>query len=351
MVRRSLIALAFFLAAAPLTAQMQRNPASAPAEYQWSWDRPDAMAPVGTFGANLVPAGRFDLRYRFHQTNWQGIYLGTDTLSGNDVATLYSDVPMTRRNEHHELQAMWGLSENVTIIARSEFIIIERETVHNFRMGPSPVRTSVEELGDTEVGLLYRVVGEGPYRMHVQAGGVIPTGKAITYGDTTRAQTGAAVSLPYDMRTGFGTFGVVLGIGGGVQNEVGSLGAQFRLRTDFGENDAGFTPGDQYEANGWAAYRLNDVFSFSAGIRWERYRSLDGLDESLNITGDPHNAAPFLSGQRAHLPLGVNFRLPEGHRLAGHGLGVEAVYTLHHDMDAPQLGMNWGFNFAYTFGF
>lgn len=347
MVRRSLIAAAFFLAAAPLAAQSQ-NPNSGPTEYQWSSERPDANAPMGVFGARTMERGEVQVSYRYYQSNWQGVYFRTDSLALTDVLNLYDDVPLSRTDIRHQAQLSWGLTENLTLLARGEFAVMTRETFAN----GAPIRNSVEELGDVEVGALYSVYSEGPYRMHVQGGAVIPTGASVTRADTTRAQDGATTTtLPYDMRPGGGTFGAIVGIAGTAQNEFGSLGAQFRLRTDFGENDAGFKLGDRYEASGWAAYKLNRMFSLSAGIRWERYSHIEGRDTSLNVFGDPHNAGMVLSGQRAHLPLGLNFMMPADGRFAGHRLSVESVYTLHHDMDAPQLGMDWGFNFGYTLAF
>jgi len=346
MVRRSLIAAAFFLAAAPLAAQSQ-NPMSGPTEYQWSSDRPDANGPMGVFGSRTMEEGEIEVSYRYYQTNWQGLYFRTDSVGLVDALNLYDDVPISRRDVRHELRLSWGLSQNLTLMARGNFAVMERETFSN----GAPIRNSVEELGDVEVGALYNVYASGPYRMQVEAGAVIPTGASRTYADTTRAQTGTNVTLPYDMRPGGGTFGMILGIGGTAQNEFGSLGAQFRLRSHFGENDAGFKKGDNYEASGWAAYNLTDAFSMSSGIRWEKYRNIQGMDPTLNFFGDPHNASEVLSGQRAHLPIGVNFMMPQGNRFAGHRISAEAVYTLHHDMGAPQLGMDWGFNFGYTIGF
>ena len=347
MVRRSLFAAAFFLAAAPLTAQNQPNPMAGPVEYQWSSDRPDANGPMGVFGARAMEQGEIEISYRYYQTNWEGLFFRTDSLGLPDALNIYDDVPLSRRDVRHELRLAWGLTSKLTLMARGNFAVMERETFAN----AAPIRNSVEDLGDVEVEALYNVYSGGPYRMNFQGGVVIPTGKSVTYADTSRAQDQDPVTLPYDMRPGAGSFGVMLGVGGTVQNEVGSLGAQFRGRTYIGENDAGFKLGDSYEASGWAAYNINRAFSVSSGIRWEKYRPIEGGDTSLNFFGDPHNAGQVMSGQRAHLPIGVNFLMPEGNSLAGHRISVEAVYTLHHNMDAPQLGMNWGFNFGYTVSF
>ena len=67
--------------------------------------------------------------------------------------------------------------------------------------------------------------------MNVQGGAVIPTGKSVTYADTTRAQNGTAkVAL---CRTtcapARAASASCSGSAATAQNEVGSIGAQFRL--------------------------------------------------------------------------------------------------------------------------
>ena len=170
------------------------------------------------------------------------------------------------------------------------------------------------------------------------------------------AQDGTGtVAQPYDMRPGGGTFGAILGITTSVQNEVGSVGAQFRMRSNFGSNSAGasggYKLGNRYEANGWAAYNINRSFSLSGGVRWEDWGHIEGRDDRLSQTGDPQNMAPLLSGQRAMMPLGLNFMMPAEGRFSGHRLSVEAVYSLHHDYEGPQLGLDWGMNFGWSMGF
>ena len=39
------------------------------------------------------------------------------------------------------------------------------------------------------------------------------------------------------------------------------------------------------------------------------------------------------------LPIGFNFRIPEGSVLGAHRLSVEVVYALHHDYESPQFGL------------
>lgn len=249
MVRRSLIAAVLMAVAAPLAAQ---SPLPGPVQWTWSADRPDADAPLGVFGGRTLEEGEVQIGYRLYQTNWQGVWFGTDSLDLATTLQLYDDAPTKRSDIRHRVALSVGVTENLTLLARGEFAVMERETIANGGL----IRTSTEALGDVEIDALYNVYNKNEFRLHVQAGAVIPTGSSTTYADTTRAQGGVTVVQPYDMRPGGGVFGAIVGMTGTVQNEVGSIGAQFRLRANFGSNGAGttgYTPGDEYEASGWAA--------------------------------------------------------------------------------------------------
>ena len=129
-------------------------------------------------------------------------------------------------------------------------------------------------LGDVQVDGTYSLLRQGPYRLDVNAGVLIPIGKSATYAVSAFSMPGTEVT-PYDMRPGAGSFGIVGGLSMDAQNEVGSIGAQFKVRTYLDENSRGFTLGDRYEANGWAAYKFNESFSVSAGARWEKWGNID----------------------------------------------------------------------------
>ncbi|MDA0329225.1 MAG: acyl-CoA dehydrogenase family protein [Gemmatimonadetes bacterium] len=106
-----------------------------------------------------------------------------------------------------------------------------------------------------------------------------------------------------------------------------------------------------FEGNAWMAYAFNHHISGSAGVRWQSWDHLSGADPGLNLAEDPGNVGAMLAGQRAMLPIGLNFLIPDGSRFAGNRLSVEAVYSMHHDYEGPQLGLDWGLNVGWTIGF
>lgn len=342
MVRRSLIAAAALLAvASPLTAQISNEPE----QWTWSADRPDANGLLGVFGDRTLDAGELQLTYNFSQENYRGVYFGTDSLDLGTVLQLYDNAPLTRSDIVHQVRVGYGVSERLTFVARAGWAVLERETT----AANSLIRVGVNQPTDVEAGVLVDLYTSGPYRMLAQVGAIIPTFIGnTTYGATT--PTSSSDPLPYDMRTSGGSFGVVGALAGSVQNERASLGAQFRFRINVTENSAGatgYTPGDQFEANGWAGYNVNDNLAILAGVRWQNWDNIDGADSRLVVGVDPHNEGGMLAGQRVILPVGVNLTMPEGSLLNGHTLSFEAMYSMHHDYEGPQLGLDWGLNVGY----
>lgn len=342
MVRRSLIAAAALLAvASPLTAQ---SPMTGAEEFAWSADRPDAHGPMGIFGVRTLAAGEVELAYNYSQENYRGVYFVNDSLPLATVLQLYTNAPLTRSDIVHQVRFGFGVSDDLTIVARAGFAVKERETT----TANSLIRVGVDQFTDIEVGALYRLYATGGYRMHAQVGAIIPTMLGnTTYGATSPTTSGP---LPYDMRTSGGTFGFTGALTGTLQNEVGSIGAQFRMRVNVGSNSAGgtgYTPGDTYEANGWGAYNINDHLSVFAGVRWQTWDNIDGADARLNPGADPHNLGGMLAGQRVILPVGLNLVMPDGSPIGGHVISFEAMYSTHHDYEGPQLGLDWGVNVGY----
>jgi hypothetical protein len=195
----------------------------------------------------------------------------------------------------------------------------------------------------------------------MSGGALIPVGKARTYACTpfsgapcdSGANSANQQALPYDQRPGGGAFALMPGITGLMQNEVASIGAQFKARIYVAEGTADFTPGDRYQADGWAAYRINSALSVSWGLRWHTWGRLEGADPQLTPTQDPGSdpVTGMAGGQEANMPIGVNLLLPEGSILGGHMLSAEAVYAMHHDYEGVRLGLDWGFNFGWSVAF
>lgn len=325
----------------PVAAQQQDE------EFVWTAGRPDSDAPIGVYGARTLDAGSLELTYRYTQQNLRGVWFSKDSLPLATTLQLYTVAPLELTNVTHSVTAAWAMSDRLTLMGSAEFSLMERKQITN---GGILYITGIEAIGDVTASALYEIYRQGPWRMNAFAGAVLPTGRARTYADTP---FGTAQALPYDQRPGGGAFAATFGGSALVQNEVSSLGAQFKGRVHIGEGTADFTPGDRYQADGWGAYRINRVFSASAGIRWQIWGSLEGADPLLLPTQDPGNdpVTGMAGGERVDLPVGINMIMPEGSVVAGHRLAVEATYAVHHEYEGVRLALDWGLNIGWTVPF
>ncbi len=335
MVRRSLIVAVLLAASSPLAAQ----------EWVWTGDRPDADAPLGVIGARNLDLGVIEVGYRFSQTNSRGVWFEKDSLPLATTLQLYSVAPLTLSQQTHSAIVSWGVLDNLTLLATVDFSIFERDQLTNTGI---LYITRIEALGDLAASALWEVYRSGPFRGNISLGAVVPTGKSRTYADTP---FGVGQALPYDQRPGGGTVGVTPGASFMMQNEYGSIGGQFRARVNVIDGVTDWTPGDRYQADFWAAYKFNQALSVSGGVRWAMWGRIEGADPQLNPMLDPGNdpVTGLAGGQRADLPIGVNFVMPGG-PLEGHRFQFESVYTLHHDYEGVRLGQDWAISLGWTAG-
>ncbi|MCA9736871.1 MAG: transporter, partial [Gemmatimonadetes bacterium] len=133
-------------------------------------------------------------------------------------------------------------------------------------------------------------------------------------------------------------------------NQYGSVGFQGRGVIRTSENDSGYTLGNRVEVTSWFAFPINDQLSFSARMVWQKWDAISGSDPALDaavaLIQDPSVFPDLVGGSRLDLPLGLNLNLQNG-PLAGHRVGVEAVFPVSESLDGPQLQQNWTVNFGW----
>jgi len=329
MVRKSLLVAALIAIAMPASAQD---------EHVWTSRRPDGHSPLGVINGRILDQGAVEFTYRFSQFDSKGIWFANDSLTLEETLEYYEVAPLTLSKKSHRLGVSFGAADALSIAANITYGQRERSQLTGD--GVYYVNQA-EGLGDLELDLMYAFYDKGPYRAHLQLGGLIPTGQESTTAETPFS-TPNEESLPYDMRMGSGTFSVLPGLTVQAQNELATVGAQVKGNLSLGTNDLGYAPGNVFEVTGWGAYRLNEFFSASARIRWLSWNGIDGADPALDPLRDPGNDGFFLDGERIDIPVGVNFYLPQGSRFAGHRLSIEAFFPVSQEYEGPQFGMDWG---------
>ena len=337
MVRKSLLVVMLLAIAAPVAAQKA-------VQTEWTSRRPDGQAPLGVVNGELLNKGEVRFSYTFTQMDYKGLWANGDSIPLDQAFDFYAQAPLTLRSQTHEVGVAFAPRSDLTITARIPYTQREREQLTSD--GVFFYVTDSKELGDLQVSALYSAFNQGNYRAHVQLGASVPTGKYEAKDETPFSSPGKQ-ALSYDMRAGSGTVAVLPGLTMLAQNDLASVGAQVRATIYVGKNGAKFSPGDVYDYNAWAAYKINDYFSVSGRVHYQRWGAIKGADPALDPTFDPGNDAYWLKGRRMDIPVGLNIYLPQGMHLGGNRLSVEYIYPVSQNYDGLQLGADWGLSIGW----
>jgi hypothetical protein len=325
----------FLLAlAAPLSAQATKG-------VRWSMDRPDGHAPVSITNDRTLAAGQIEFGLRFINDRYKGQGVETDSLSVDQVLTMFDVTPTVMTARGADLNLLVGITNHLTLSASGSFVEKKMDYLGAIDGEPNLLlyyQTSATGVQDVDVSALYNFYDAGPLRVHFQGGVSIPVG-AIDSADETPG-SGGDVQLPYEQQLGSGTFDILPGVTASIQNETASLGVQWTAEIRVGENDRGWALGDMYRTAVWAGFKATDWVSASMGMYYSRWGNVEGYDPDLDPFENPAHNTLAQAGWRVELPVGFNFVVPEG-RFGGNRFGLQFIFPVHQNLDGPQLMNDW----------
>ncbi|MDZ7780665.1 MAG: transporter [Gemmatimonadota bacterium] len=341
-ISKSLNARAFALLLAVLgTVVGLVRPAESHAQVEWTASRPDGHAPIGVMGDHTHASGEWMLSYRFMHMSMEGNRDGTDPVSPQaivDPAGEYDFMvtPTAMPMRMHMFGVMYAPSDRLTMLLMGNYRSTEMD--HETRSGGT-FTTEASGIGDARVGGLVGLVTSGAHRAHLNLGISAPLG-SVEHRDVTPASGGEEVQLPYPMQLGSGTWDFVPGVTYLGMTDRWSWGAQALGTLRTGENDRGWTLGNELEATGWLALRATRWLSVSVRSSYSVWGDIDGEDPALAPNMVPTARTDLRSGRRLEVPVGLNLYAPDG-PLAGHRVAIEIHPPVYQDLDGPQLETDW----------
>lgn len=329
------------------------------------FSRPDDHAPISVMGDHFHEAGEFMFSYRYMQMDMQDNAIGRDHVSPETIATTVANpffgrpmqpptlrvVPTEMTMRMHMRGLMYAPSNRVTLMGMVNHVTKEMEHL-TFAggMGTSVLGTFTTQasgIGDTSLAALVSLHDEDDSRLHLTAGVSVPTGDTDATDDVL-APTGMrpTLRLPYPMQLSSGTYDLLTGLTyARFLSGRASFGVQWRgvLRT--GDNDEGYTLGDEHRVTAWLGRTFTQRVSGSLRLEWFDRGNIDGADALIAApvqTADPLNRA----ATRVDLGLGLNYVSAGGHRAA-----LELVTPFEQDLDGPQLRTDWQLTLGYQLSF
>jgi nitrous oxide reductase accessory protein NosL len=288
------------------------------------------------------PAGMWMVNYKFMHMDMRGLRDGTTDVSMRKVIPMmgtkygYMMAPTEMTMDMHMLMVMYGITDNLTVMAMANYQINEMDMVMNMGMGNKrePVmRTS--GLGDTEVRGIYKINKHFTGSLGLS----LPTGDIEKEFETM----GMTFRDPYDMQLGSGSYDLKPAITYSSLSDDGkwNWGAQAMYTWHTDKNDNGWSYGDSLKVTGWLQR------AFGPASAWLRMAYSDtgrirGEDDEIEKLLDPMMGAPTpdadpsnYGGQRLDGMLGLSF--PNGPV----SIGVEGGVPLYQNLNGLQLETQW----------
>lgn len=322
------------------------------------------LAPISIMGDHMHKKGEWMLSFRRGHMDMEGNRVGTNEVSPEEIVTNFSAnsfsalgtnrvVPTDMTMDMHMFGAMYGATDNITLMLMGKYISKEMDHV-TFAGGAGTTRlgtftTESSGFGDTSASALVRLYDDETHHIHLNMGVSAPTGD-IDREDDVLAPNGATPTfrLPYAMQLGSGTWDLLPGITyAGSKNQL-SWGAQYQavIRLE-NENDEGYSWGDRHSVNAWAGYQFNPALQFTARASYETMDEIDGRDTQIAApvqTADPNN----YGGDIANIAAGVNFT-PRA--LNGQQIGFEVEMPVYQDLNGPQMERDWALRAGWVLRF
>lgn len=329
-----------------------------------SMRRPDAHAPSGVTGADLMMPGKVMLSYRYMRMEMDDNHIGTDDVSPEEIVTTVPNrfappptlrvVPTDMTTEMHMVGAMYAPNERLTLMAMASYL--EKRMDHvTFRGASGTDRrgtftTDSSGFGDTKLAGTLSLLERGTHEVYLNAGLSLPTGSIDeSHQVLTPMGDRPILRLPYPMQLGSGTFDLLPGVTyKGADGRLG-WGVQALGTVRLGRNDEDYSLGDRADLTVWGSYRWAPWISTSVRLSGRHVGRIDGRDSEIAApvqTADP----AFQGGERVNLAVGANLA-GQGATLAGLRMDVELAMPVYQDLNGPQMASDWTFSLGGKYMF
>ena len=306
--------------------------------------RADKHAPIGVMGDHGHNKGELMLSYRYGRMEMDGNRSGSSDIGTSEVLKAFSVSPLEMTMEMHIFGAMYGLGNNLTLMAMVPYVDKSMDLINRDNR---KIKTNASGLGDIKISVIHKFHSEKSEEMpHHDLS--VKFGLSLPSGDINKKNP-SGMPLPYPMQLGSGTYDPMIGVTYVRFYPQWSWGLQFNTTQRLGKNNKGYRLGDEYQATTWAAYRHSDYLSASLRINGKSWNNISGrdkrLDRAVTTALVPTARTDLRAGERAELGIGINFMQPRG-MFKDHRLAAEVSVPFYQHLDGPQLEVDY----MYTLG-
>lgn len=295
-------------------------------------------------------AGEIMTSYSYEGMLMKGMKDGDSSITPSEVVDAGGDYqyqvsPTRMTMEMHMLGAMYGLTDDITLMGMAHYMEKDMDMVN--RAGVD-LKANSQGFGDTEVSAMIKLDEDESSLLWMNAGLSLPTGAT----DFKGTRMGSYDNLPIAMQLGSGTYDPILGITYSAVEDGFSWGADANAKFRLGLNDEGYRLGDEFTVSSWVAHDLTDYATASLRLEGKTVGNVKGEDSRTSAISTTVSTADTSNygGQSVNLAAGVNL-LADEIGLENHSFLVEYELPIYQNLNGPQLGVqhsitaNWQVTF------
>ncbi len=320
-------------------------------------------APISIMGDHVHDKGEWMLSYRIGHMHMEGNRKGTNSISPSEIVSTVSNpnappanvrvVPTKMHMKMHMLGVMYGLTDNLTLMAMASYMYKNMDHVTFQGMAGTTelgtFNTKSSGIGDTKISGIYNLFQSHNHRINLQMGISLPTGSIKEKDNVlTPMNTRPSLRLPYAMQLGSGTYDALPGITYVGNNGKWGWGTQYNavIRME-SENSQNYRLGHQHRLTAWGAYDLGNGFTLNALANAETLGEIKGRDE--NIAAPVQTANPDNYGGDI-IELGAGFTY-EPKDLENLSVGLDFRAPVYQDLNGVQMERDYTISAGITFRF
>lgn len=330
--------------------------------------RADSHAPIGIMGDHMHKQGEWMVSYRMMSMHMSGNLLGRHPISDNEIATTQPNpyagmpmmpptlrvVPQEMTTTMHMVGVMYAPSDTITLMAMFHYLDKSMSLkTYQGMMGANVLGhfdSASSGIGDTAVGMLYRLYDDEIHHLHANVSVSLPTGSIEETGEVlTPMNMRAQVRLPYAMQLGSGTVDWLPGITYTGKTDSLTWGAQYVATLRTHENDEGYRLGNEHKVNVWGQVALSSALSLGSGLEYLSSDTIKGMDDAIMLPVQTANAANY-GRTTVNAKVAVNWVGQEG-ALRDHRLAIEYSMPIQQDVNGLQMEMDSMVTFGYQKAF
>jgi Protein of unknown function (DUF3570) len=354
----------YYLAHANLSVDLSARSPSGSGHDSHSHHHHGAPVPAGVmFGHMMNKANDIMVGYRFMHNGQDGSMLsGSDPVSDS---VLVSNAcggfkngcllkPTKMNMDMHMLDLMYAPTDWLNLMLMPQLMSMEMDmsepirpyadqTEENAIGGHAGATHTSDNLGDTVVTALVKVLDTDNHHVHLGLGASAPTG-------SINAKLNKDTFQDYGMQLGSGTWDFKPSLTYTGQLDDWGWGAQVSGVKRLEKNRYGYAYGDIFQATAWGSYQVFDWLSASVRGIYTNQGTISGkTNQTLENTASVDYPSNY-GGRFWDVGFGLNAYVPEG-RFAGHSVSFEWLQPVGTDFNGYQLDRNGALSVSWNFSF